>query len=75
MRGSSVGLGALLILSQIRIESPFSVGWSVVRAQATRRVGNICVSATSVVDVNDGLGVDVSEVVGWSLFQESESTY
>jgi len=47
---------------------------SVIGTKTARRIADICVTTTSIVDVNNRLGVDVSEVVRWSLFQKLEST-
>lgn len=48
---------------------------SVIGTKTARRIADICVTTTSIVDVNNRLGVDIGEVVHWSLFQKLESTY
>ena len=51
------------------------MGWSVVRAQTSGGVGDVCVTATSVVNVDDGLAVDVGQRLGWALLQVLERAY
>ena len=48
---------------------------SVVAAQTAGRVADIRVAAASVVDVDDGLRVDVRKIMGGSLLEELESAY
>ena len=72
---STVGLSSLIILPQVRVESTLTMGWTVGAAQATRIVGNVRVTTTAVVHIDNRLGVDVSHVVGRALLQELEGTW
>ena len=45
----------LIILSQIVVECTFSMSWSILNSKTSRCVGYVCISATSVVNVNNRL--------------------
>lgn len=70
----SVRLRTQVILSQVRVERTLAVGWSVVGAQATGAIRDVSVPAAAVVHVNDGLRVNVSQVVLGALLQECKGT-
>ena len=72
MRLVSVWHGRHVILTQVRVEGPLRVGGAVVGAQAARAIGDVGVATAAIVHVNDGLGVDVCQVVPWTLLQESK---
>ena len=70
VRGPAVRLRSLVVLAQVRVESALSMGRSVVGAQTTRRVRDVRVAATSIVDIDDRLGVNVGQVVLGALLKE-----
>jgi len=65
-----VWLWALVILSQVGVESPLPVGWTVIGTQTSRAIRDVSVTTATIVDVYDGLGVDVRHVVLRALLQE-----
>ena len=69
---STVWLGTLVVLSQVRVEGTVAVSGTVVAAQSTWAIGDVSVATTSVVHVHDRLGVNVSHVMLWALLQESK---
>ena len=75
VRLASVRLRSLVVLAQVGVEGPLAMSWSVVRAETTGRVANVGIAAASIVDVNNGLGVNVGQVVDRALLQELERTY
>lgn len=75
VRCAAIGLRNLIILAQVGIEGALAVCWPVIDTKTTRRIADVSVTTTSIVDVNHWLGVNVGEVVHWSLLQELESTY
>jgi len=65
----------LVVDSKVRVESSFAVSWAVWGPKTTRVVRNVSVTAASIVDVDDGLGVNSGQVVRWTLFLDCERTY
>ena len=72
MGTSTVWLGNLVVLSQVRVEGALAVSGAVVCAQSTRAIRDVGVTTTSIVRVHDGFRVDVRHVVLWALLQESK---
>ena len=62
----------LVVLAKIIVESVLSVSSSVRDAQAAGRVRDVRVATSAVVDVHDGLRVDIGQLVAWALFQVVE---
>ena len=65
---------SLVVLAEIIVESVLSVSSSVRDAEATRRVRDVRVATSTVVDVDDRLGVNVGQLVAWALFQVVEGS-
>ena len=63
----SVWHGCHVILSQVRVEGSLRVGRAVVGTQAARAIGDVGVATSAIVHVDDGLGVDVCQVVPRTL--------
>lgn len=64
-----------IILSQTVVESAFSVSGVIHETQTTGVVRDVSVAATSVVDINDGFGVDVGKGFSWPLVCSHERSY
>ena len=64
-----------VILAQVGIESALSVGWSVSCSKTSGAIGNVRITSTAIVHVDNGLRVDVCEVMLRALLQECESAY
>ena len=75
MGRTTVGVSALVVFAQVRVKSALAVGCTVLLSEASRRVADISVTTTSVVDVHYWLRVDISQIVRGSLLKELESTY
>ena len=43
----------LVILSQIIVERAFSMCWGILNAKTSRHIRNVCVSTSSIIDIND----------------------
>ena len=65
---------SLIVLAEIIVECVLSVSSSVSDTQTARRVRDVGVATSTVVDVYDGLGVNVGQVVAWALFEVIESS-
>lgn len=63
-----------IVLSQAVVESALSVGRVVHEAQATRVVGDVGVTATSVVHVDNWLRVDVGQGISWNFVCRHKGT-
>jgi hypothetical protein len=51
------------------------VSWQVLGSESAREVRNVRVSASSIVHVDHWLGVNVGEIVRWSLLSEVKGAY
>ena len=65
---------SLVVLAQIVVERVFAVGSSVGHAQASGRVRDVRVTTSTVVNVDDGLGMDIGQIVAGALFKVVESS-
>jgi hypothetical protein len=66
----SEAIVTLVILPQVVVESSVAVSWQVLGSESAREVRNVRVSASSIVHVDHWLGVNVGEIVRWSLLSE-----
>ena len=46
---------SLIVLSQIIVERSLSMGWDILRTQASRKVRDVCITSATVIHVNDWL--------------------
>ena len=67
-KGSDLVRTGFWVLSKVGIKSSLLVGWLVNRPQTSRVGRNVGVSTTSVVVVDDWLGMYLGQLVSWSLF-------
>ena len=65
---------SLVILSQIVVECTFSMSWSILNSKTSRCVRYVCISAASVVNVNNRLWMNVSQIMTWTLLWVVEGT-
>lgn len=71
----SEAIVTLVILPQVVVESSVAVSWQVLGSESAREVRNVRVSASSIVHVDHWLGVNVGEIVRWSLLGEVKGAY
>jgi len=64
----------LFILSQTVIESAFAVGRVVHNSKTTRVIANVRVTASTVVNIDYWLGMNMSERVSWCFLSCNKST-
>ena len=75
VRMAAIGLCDLVVLAQIGVKGARAVSRSVISTKSTRVVADVGIATTAIVYVNDGLRVDIGQVVGGALLQELESAY
>ena len=64
-----------VVLSQAVVEGTFSVGRVVHKAKTTGVVGNVGITATSIVNVDNRFGVDVGKGFSRSLISSDKGSY
>ena len=74
MRRATVGLGNLVVFTQVGVEGALTMCRSVVSAKTAGGVANVGVATTTIVDVDNRLRVNVGKVVIGALLQELERT-
>ena len=72
VRRATVGLGNLVVFTQVGVEGALTMCRSVVSAKTTGGVANVGVATTTIVDVDNRLRVNVGKVVRGALLQELE---
>jgi hypothetical protein len=67
-------IARLRVDAEVVVEGVLAVRRLVHGAEATRIVANVGVTTSSVVHINYGLGVDVSQAICWPLFHIDKRT-
>ena len=68
-------VGTRVVLAQAAVECLLAVSRFVHRPEAARIVRNVSIAAASIVDIDNGLRVDVGQRISWLFLGRNESAY